>query len=410
MLKAGGRAVGWCLCLILRGWNATGRERRLTPRFAPLVRCVRLWPLRRRPVVPPVSLVEVGGWHPLLPAAELAAVAGQPLAQLAPRLFHCAREVDWSRLAYARRGLRLLGSSLRLDVPFDPTRVVNGSYAVRLHDPEHLLPTLARERLIDQLWRILPSPQVRLANPDHELHVYVTPTGLWWAETQGSFGADALRSHDPMARPFFRSVLVPRRRARCLVNLTGVRAGQRLLDPFCGTGALLVEAGLLGVTAFGSDVDRAMVAGCRANLAFENVAADVRRIDVRGLGDWGLMFDGVATDLPYGRSASLHGARLPELFRAFLDEAAGVVRDGARVVVMAPAGLPEPSGIPFDVITVLRERVNRGLTREIWVMYRRPRPHQSCPPGQDGPKVSTNGRRAGGDEPSRRTGDLRGYR
>jgi tRNA (guanine10-N2)-dimethyltransferase len=318
-----------------------------------------------------MSLVEVGGWHPLLPAAELAAVAGQPLRQLAPRLFHCRDELDWSRLAYARRGLRLLGSSLRLDVPFDPASVVDGSYAVRLHDPDHLLPALARQRLIDQVWRALPSPRVRLTNPDHELHVYATPTGLWWAQMPGRIGRDPLRSHDPMVRPFFRSVLVPRRRARCLVNLTGVRPGQRLLDPFCGTGALLVEAGLLGVTAFGSDVDRAMVTGCQANLAFENVAADVRRIDARALGDWGLMFDAVVTDLPYGRSASMHGAQLPDLFLAFLDAAADVVRAGARVIVMAPAGLPDPSNTRFDVSTVLRERVNSSLTREIWVLYRR---------------------------------------
>ena len=134
-----------------------------------------------------------------------------------------------------------------------------------------------------------------------------------------------------------------------------------------------MEAGLLGAAAFGSDVDRAMVTGCQANLAFENVAADVRRIDARALGNWGLVFDAVVTDLPYGRSSSAHGVPLPDLFRAFLDAAVDIVRDGARVVVMAPAGLPEPSNTVFDVITVLRERVNRSLMREIWVLYRRPR-------------------------------------
>lgn len=128
----------------------------------------------------------------------------------------------------------------------------------------------------------------------------------------------------------------------------------------------------MGVTAFGSDLDRAMVSGCKANLAFENIAADVRRIDARALDDWDLVFDAVVTDLPYGRSASTHGARLPDLFRAFLDAAAEVVRDGARLIVMAPAGLPEPSSTLFDVITVLRERVNRSLMREIWVLAARP--------------------------------------
>jgi tRNA G10 N-methylase Trm11 len=65
--------------------------------------------------------------------------------------------------------------------------------------------------------------------------------------------------------------------------------------------------------------------------------------------------------------------RLPDLFRAFLDAAAGVVREGARVIAMAPAGLPEPTNAMFDVITVLRERASRSLTREIWVLYRRHR-------------------------------------
>jgi hypothetical protein len=40
---------------------------------------------------------------------------------------------------------------------------------------------------------------------------------------------------------------------------------------------------------------------------------------------------------------------------------------------MAPAGLPEPSNTLFDVLTVLRERVNRSLMREIWVLCRRSR-------------------------------------
>jgi hypothetical protein len=52
-----------------------------------------------------MRLVEVGGWHPHLPAAELSAVAQGALFQVARRVYALSDDVDVSRLAYAHRPL-----------------------------------------------------------------------------------------------------------------------------------------------------------------------------------------------------------------------------------------------------------------------------------------------------------------
>ena len=81
--------------------------------------------------------------------------------------------------------------------------------------------------LINEVWRSLPYPRVNLSDPRHEVNVYVTPAGLHWGLLLDAPARGRLGDRNPMHRPFFRSILVPRQRARCLVNLTGVQPGQR---------------------------------------------------------------------------------------------------------------------------------------------------------------------------------------
>ena len=315
-----------------------------------------------------MRLIEVGGWHPHLPAAELSAVAGRSLFQVAKRVYVLPGDVDVARLAYSHRALAYVGGGRDPRPPAALEAKVTGSYAVRVHDPEHLLPHAARGQVIDEVWRSLPERSVDLRDPVHEVNVYVTAGGLHWALLLDEPVRGRLRERDPMQRPFFRSMLVPRRRARCLVNLTGVQPGQRFLDPFCGTGALLVEAALIGAEAYGSDIDPVMVAGSRENLRHEALPGHLRCIDARQLVEWGTTFDGIATDIPYGRSASTHGSDLGELFQHLLVSTAAVLRAGASAVVMAPAGLTLPEHHQFAVLARFRERASASLTREIWLL------------------------------------------
>ena len=84
---------------------------------------------------------------------------------------------------------------------------------------------------------------------------------MWAAEARG------FAAREPRRRPFRRSVALAPRKARCLVNLSGVQAGQTLLDPFCGTGSIPIEAALMGVRTVAADVDPVVVAGAARNFA-----------------------------------------------------------------------------------------------------------------------------------------------
>ena len=55
-----------------------------------------------------------------------------------------------------------------------------------------------------------------------------------------------------------------------------VKKNETLLDPFCGTGGILIEAGILGINIIGSDIDKKLVYGCKENLNFYNINNSAR--------------------------------------------------------------------------------------------------------------------------------------
>lgn len=63
-----------------------------------------------------------------------------------------------------------------------------------------------------------------------------------------------------------RAGMLPPKLARIMVNLAQAPAGGVILDPFCGSGTVLMESAVLGYQAIGADASPAMVAGARENM------------------------------------------------------------------------------------------------------------------------------------------------
>jgi len=173
--------------------------------------------------------------------------------------------------------------------------------------------------------------------------------------------------------PFQRPVSLPPRLARAAANLARIRAGDRVVDPFVGTGALLAEAALLGARSYGIDRDSEMVRGALRNFAH-------LKVDAAALveGDAGAVdfepgppeFDALLTDPPYGRSSSTGGEDAEAVAARILPRWADRLRRGGRAVIVTPQGsapLPEP----WVVRTAVPVRVHRSLTREFRVYERR---------------------------------------
>lgn len=201
-------------------------------------------------------------------------------------------------------------------------------------------------------------------------HVYVGQQ-LWESDPK------ALRSRHVDNRPHSSPVSLEPRLARALVNLARTKPGETLLDPFCGTGGVLIEAALLGLQAFGSDIDPDMVAGTQDNLRYFGLEGNVFESDVgevsKRMEDLGRpQVDAVVADLPYGRSASTHQEKLDALYERSLR----VVRERLRPGHYAVLGFPdaqsaEAAGRVLEPVESFRVRAHKSLTRH-FVILRRP--------------------------------------
>jgi len=174
--------------------------------------------------------------------------------------------------------------------------------------------------------------------------------------------------------PFQRPVSLPPRLARAAANLARLRPGDRVVDPFLGTGALLAEAALLGARAYGLDRDPAMIRGALRN--FAHLGVDAARIvegdsGVVDFDEPGLRFDAVLTDPPYGRSSSTGGEDPSAIVERVLPRWGERVRAGGRLVVVTPSGAP-PLPAPWEIRIAVPVRVHRSLTREFRAYERRP--------------------------------------
>jgi len=95
------------------------------------------------------------------------------------------------------------------------------------------------------------------------------------------------------------------RLARALVNISLIRPGEKLLDPFSGTGGIVLEASLVGAYGIGSDIDPFMADGSRKNVP----GAGIVRADTRCLPFRDASIDAVVTiSRTDSRSRLLQGA------------------------------------------------------------------------------------------------------
>ncbi|MFQ5910724.1 MAG: hypothetical protein ACE5IJ_08420 [Thermoplasmata archaeon] len=165
-------------------------------------------------------------------------------------------------------------------------------------------------------------------------------------------------------RPFFYPISVHPKYARLLVNMTKVRKGETLLDPFCGTGGVLIEAGLVGAAPVGSDLKGDMVEGCRVSLREFNVEADLFQADVEDLEDHIERVHAIATDPPYGRSTSTMGRDILSLYSRSFDVFSSVLERGRNLAMIVPEeGLIDVGREYMDLDVSHSLRVHKSLTR-----------------------------------------------
>lgn len=208
---------------------------------------------------------------------------------------------------------------------------------------------------------------VDLEDPDHELRA------LFAAGTcaLGWLAIESVRDYGdrrPTDRPFFQPGSMDPLLARALANAAGARPGATVLDPMCGTGGILVEAGLVGARVFGVDAQRKMVKGSRRNLAhLLDGGWAVARGDARSLPVGDGTLDAVVFDTPYGRQSKIEG-RLDRLVLEALREARRVA---PRCVVVGDRPWAQAAHEAGWTTEAAFDRpVHRSLTRYVLALRR----------------------------------------
>ena len=219
-----------------------------------------------------------------------------------------------------------------------------GSFAVRAKRFEGMMKDVDSQGLIRRIGGILSKHNdVNLREPDTVVRMQMCDAVHLYIE-QHVTDTDLLEKRKVGERPFFSPISLQHPKyARALINLTGVKRGGTVLDPFCGTGGIVIEAAEMGMRAMASDFDEEMVIGCQENMDFYGLdLADFETIDI---GDIGTKTGGEDIDHIYARA----GEAIPKS-----------LRKGAR------AGVVLPHPVEFDSMTlenVYLQKVHGSLSR-----------------------------------------------
>jgi tRNA G10 N-methylase Trm11 len=112
----------------------------------------------------------------------------------------------------------------------------------------------------------------------HGTEILVASNGReWWIADLTAvqpFETYAKRDYEKAARDA-RVGMLPPKLAQTMINLSQVKEGATVYDPFCGTGTVLIEAVLMGHKAIGSDIDPRMIEYSERNLRDLKVEAEV---------------------------------------------------------------------------------------------------------------------------------------
>lgn len=231
--------------------------------------------------------------------------------------------------------------------------------------------TISSKDIVSSLAEIYTKERkVSLTNPDIEIRVIITDKKLYVGHFIESLNRSQFQQRKAHHRPFFSPISLHPALARLLVNLSKIPSHGILLDPFCGTGGILIEAGLMGVNIIGCDIEKKMIEGTKKNLNYYDLSSlHLFTADIGSLADnIDELVDAVVTDFPYGKATSTQGEHISCLYQRAFEQIAAVLKKDGYAVIGLPqktyATLAEPY---LSIKNYYPIRVHQSLTRHFFI-------------------------------------------
>ncbi|MBW2976758.1 methyltransferase domain-containing protein [Candidatus Woesearchaeota archaeon] len=160
----------------------------------------------------------------------------------------------------------------------------------------------SEKNLASYVWKKVKKPEVNLETPKTHIEIFFTEDrifcGLLLKKLRHTF--EERKSH---LRPRPSPVSLHPKLARAMVNLTGAKENDLIVDPFCGSGGILIEAGLMGMKTVGYDINKKMVWKSMVNLRHYKIKN--YRLAVKDFFKICRKYNYIVSDLPYGLNTNI---------------------------------------------------------------------------------------------------------
>lgn len=214
---------------------------------------------------------------------------------------------------------------------------------------------------------------------------------IYFGVTTQSYDSTEVKNRD-MHKPIRReSLAISPRLSKILINLSGAKPRDLLLDPFCGVGGILQEALLKQIKTYGIDKSRQAINDAKTNLKWLttkykiNTTYKIENNDSRKTPD--LQFAAIATETPLGKILrgkpdDNEAKQIIQNFEAYiipiLKKLKSVKKPSAKIAMTSPVirtfhvdiqKIAKKTELKIYINPILESRPDQYISRDILVLY-----------------------------------------
>ena len=239
----------------------------------------------------------------------------------------------------------------------------NSSFAIRTIDKKKHSESIIATKLGT---KISVQNEINLNEPAIKVLYYAERKSIIsiWENKKETYYKRCLKHHIKY-RPFFSPIGIHPRIARSMVNLANCSSGQKIIDPFCGTGGILIEIENMKIQSIGIDVVSKMKEYSEGNLKYFNLTSNVIKGDIERINEFDI--DAIVTDPPYGMSTTTKGEGVKDLMKRSMLLFSQKLEKKQRLI-MAISNPKLVKNSDFNILYQFEWYIHKSLTRYIVVM------------------------------------------
>jgi tRNA G10 N-methylase Trm11 len=230
---------------------------------------------------------------------------------------------------------------------------------------------------------------VKISNSEYNLFFYDYGKEIFLGRLDKEYDYTEIKKRD-MGKPFRREELaISPRLAKILINLSGAKEGETILDPFCGVGVILLEGLSKDMNVIGVDKDREAIRNARGNIEWFNKNYSLKNkytlLNQDSQKFNNSCFDAVATETPLGellkkKPSKEEAKRIIDTFEKniipVLRKISQIKRKGVRIAITFPIikclkpdekKIAEECNLKIELNPIIESRSDQNISREIIV-------------------------------------------